>query len=198
MILNLKLRYTSEDAMKKEDNNILLEHGINEEDRTVYIDYDIDEVSASRILKAFAMFGRNPNNDPVTIIISSNGGDIYSGLAIIDAMQELKNKKIKVITKAYGSAMSMAAWILAAGSKRYASKNSFIMVHEGWYETWGKWHDVKIDMKHSEVLEEKCWRLLEEYTGTKIAKWKKMCIRGDYYMGVDEAKELGIIDHIID
>jgi len=183
-----------------EENEALYEYDVSKRDKIIYIKGEIDEDTADRVMKALDMFCNSNDqkkDNVITIKINSGGGEIYSGLAIIDAIEAAKKKKFKIITKASGAAMSMAAWILASGSKRYATRNTFIMIHQGWYDSYGNWQETKKEHKHNEALEKRCWDLLSEYTKTSAKKWEEKCVKGSWYMDAEEAKTLNIIDDII-
>ncbi len=68
----------------------------------------------------------NMKNTYITLNISSEGGDIYSGFALIDA---IKNSQVMVHTHIASVAMSMAAAIFMAGSVRTCSKWAQMMIH---------------------------------------------------------------------
>jgi ATP-dependent Clp protease protease subunit len=91
-------------------------------------------------------------NDPINIIINSDGGDVYEALGMIDFIQSLD---VKVNTICRGRAMSAAALLLCAGTgTRAASKNSTIMFHEISSGIYGKSSDMKANVQHTEKLEE--------------------------------------------
>lgn len=62
--------------------------------------------------------------DPIKLIINSAGGEIYSGLALIDV---INTSLTPIHTICHGSAMSMGLIVFVAGHHRTASPNaSFI------------------------------------------------------------------------
>ena len=73
--------------------------------------------------------------EPIKLIINSSGGEIYSGLALIDVID---NSQTPIHTICHGSAMSMALMVYASGHRRIASKYATFMYHEGHYEIEGK------------------------------------------------------------
>jgi ATP-dependent Clp protease protease subunit len=90
--------------------------------------------------------------DPITVLLNSNGGDVYEALGIIDYMESVE-VPINVIAR--GRAMSAGAMILCCGTGiRAASKNTTIMVHEASAEIFGKTADIKANADHIDELEE--------------------------------------------
>ena len=76
----------------------------------------------------------------VTILLSSEGGDVSSGLAIVDAIRAMKNN-VRII--AYEEVASMASVIFQAAdeNRRFMMPNSYLMLHEGESGTKGKRKD---------------------------------------------------------
>lgn len=93
--------------------------------RTIYLNGEINDEAALSIITQLHYLEDN-SQEPITLVINSPGGSVSAGLAIYDVMQALS---CPVTTAAVGLAASMAALVLAAGTKgrRYASPNSRVM-----------------------------------------------------------------------
>ena len=106
--------------------------------------------------------------------------------------------KCDVSTIAIGAAASMGSFLLAAGTKgkRYALKNSEIMIHEVLGETEGQASVIKMQAERIISLRDKMNRLLAKLTGNT---YKKICndTKRDYFMNAEEALKYGIIDKIL-
>ena len=101
-------------------------------------------------------------DEPITLLLNTNGGDVYEALGIIDYMQTV-SVPINVIAR--GRAMSAGAMILCAGTGlRAASKNTTIMVHEASANIMGKSADIKANAEHIDELEEDFYKLMAEKT----------------------------------
>ena len=177
-----------------------MEYGVNLENGVLFINSDIEDfifyevVAKINLIFQYRKYLNESHDSPITIIINSGGGNMYTALAIIDY---IKGLKVKVNTICRGRAMSAAALILTCGTgTRAASKNSTIMFHEISTDFFGKSSDVKQSVKHLEVLEESFLTLLEESTSKQKNWWKENCIKDTYFTPV-EAINLGIIDSII-
>ena len=127
--------------------------------------------------------------------INSPGGLVSAELAIFDTMNYIKPD---VSTICVGQAASAAACILASGAKgkRYALKNSRIMLHQVSSGSRGHIEDMKIALKESDFLNNLMIEELSRITGHSKKKIKKDLDR-DKYMGAEEAKEYGIIDDVL-
>lgn len=152
--------------------------------------YDV----TTRIRAILHMRDESKKNDPINIIINSDGGSVYEALGIIDFMQSLD---VKVNTICRGRAMSAAALILCAGTgTRAASKNSTIMFHEISSDIYGKSSDMKANVQHMEKLENILLDIICTNSKQNADFWKTSTIK-DFYITPTEAIDLGVIDTVI-
>jgi len=165
-------------------------------ERIVFISTPIvDFVSAVVIAQLLHLEADDPKK-PVKLYINSPGGDITSGLAIRDTMNYIKPE---VHTICVGQCASMAAVILAAGTKgkRYALPNSRILIHQPWSSGGGgQQSDIVLHAKEITRMREKCSLLLAQDTGQTLEKVDADCER-DYIMTPEEALEYRIIDKVL-
>jgi ATP-dependent Clp protease protease subunit len=126
------------------------------------------------------------------------GGDEYHGLAIYDA---IKGCKSPTITKVYGHAMSMGAWILQASDKRWMAPNATLMLHYGTTSYEGHTKDF---IKFSDENVRLC-KLMEDHFLERIREKKprftrqelEELIKFDKFLTASEAVELGLADKIM-
>ena len=175
-----------------------IDYGIHINQSIIYLHGDIQIGNLfDFIAKARIILSNRPEenaNDPITVLINSNGGDVYEALGIIDYIQTLS---VPVNVIARGRAMSAAAMILCcATGLRAASSSTTIMVHEASAEIYGKSADIKANADHIDELEESFYKLMAEKTKQNEEFWRKAC-RKDFYMSAVKAVELGIIDQVI-
>src|SRR5512135_2895595 len=87
-----------------------------------------DDVANLVIAQMLFLEAENPEKD-ISIYINSPGGSITAGLAIYDTMQYVKPS---VSTICVGQAASMAAVLMAAGTKgkRFCLPNSRLLIHQ--------------------------------------------------------------------
>ena len=135
----------------------------------------------------------DPDKD-INLYINSPGGVVYSGLAIYDTMQYIKPD---VSTTCVGRAASMAALLLAAGTKgkRYALPYSRIMIHQPWGGARGQATDVQIQAREILNLREITYEIMAKHTGRPREKIERDMDR-NLFMSSQEAKDYGIIDGI--
>jgi len=133
--------------------------------------------------------------EPIRLIINSFGGEIYSGLALVDTID---NSSIPVYTICHGSAMSMALIIYAAGHQRYASKNATFMYHEAAYPIEGKVVHHKQELKEVERIDKICDGYLlskTSFTQKQFNDVKKT--QGEWYFDVEAAQKYGLVNEIL-
>jgi ATP-dependent Clp protease protease subunit len=164
-------------------------------DRIIFLGGQIDD-TASNLIIAQMLFleSENPEKD-IFLYINSPGGYIYSGLALYDTIQYIKPD---VSTICIGVAASMAALLLAAGTKgkRYALPNSRIMIHQPLGGAEGQATDIEIQAKEIINLREITSNLLAKHTGQTIKKIQKDVDR-DFWMNAEKAKNYGLVDEIM-
>lgn len=176
-----------------------IDYGIDVDTSTVYMFGDIaDGTLYDFVLRVRAIMHMRPDNkkeEPVNIVINSDGGDVYEALGMIDFIQSLN---VKVNTICRGRAMSAAALLLCSGTGiRAASKNSTIMFHEMSSGIYGKSSDMKANVQHMEKLEDILVSIMSENSKKDKKFWKEITIK-DYYLSPEEALQLGVIDSIIE
>ena len=127
--------------------------------------------------------------------INSPGGSVTAGMAIYDTMNFIPND---VCTICVGMCASMAAFLLSSGTKgkRYALKNSEVMIHQPLGGASGQATEIKIAAERILKLKDNLNRLISSNTGQSLSKIKKDTER-DYFMDSSEAKKYGIIDEIL-
>ena len=165
-------------------------------DRIIFLGTPInDQVANVIIAQLLFLEAEDPGKD-IHLYINSPGGSVYAGLAIYDTMRYLTSP---VNTICVGLAASMAAVLLAAGTKgkRSALPNSRIMIHQPSGGAHGTAADIEIEAKEILFLRERLNEILAENTGQPVEKIAKDIDR-DRFMSAEEAREYGLIDHVVE
>lgn len=167
------------------------------DNRIIFLSNEI-ESDICNIIKAQLLYLEqiDPNKD-ISIYIDCPGGSVYSGLGLLDTMEYIKPDIITINT---GLAASMAAIILAGGTKgkRKSLKRARTMIHQPLSASygWSQASDMEIEAKEVNSLKTELYGILSEKTGQKISKIEKDSDR-DYWMDSNETLKYGIIDTII-
>ncbi len=164
-------------------------------DGIIFVGSPIDDNVANVIIAQLLFLEAEDPEKDISLYINSPGGIITSGMAIYDTMKFIKND---IVTICIGQAASMAAVLLAAGTKgkRYALPNSKILLHQplGGFE--GQATDILIHAQEIKKVKEKLIDILALHTGQKRKKVSND-IERDFIMESIEAREYGIVDHVI-
>ncbi len=164
-------------------------------DRIIFLGTAInDEVANLLIAQLLFLESEDPDKD-INFYINSPGGVVTAGLAVYDTMQYIKPD---IATVCIGQAASMGALLLAAGArkKRYSLPNSRIMIHQPMGGFQGQASDIEIQAKEILRMKESLNKILKEHTGKDLTQIAKDTDR-DYFMSGQEARDYGIVDHVI-
>jgi ATP-dependent Clp protease protease subunit len=164
-------------------------------DRIIMLSGEINDHLANSIVAQLLFLANEDNEKDIYIYINSPGGSVTAGMAIYDTMN-LINPNVSTICT--GLAASMAAFILASGTKgkRYALPNSEILIHQPLGGAQGQSTEIQIAAKHILRIRERINAILAEKTGKAIEEINRDTER-DNYMFAEEALEYGLIDAIM-
>jgi ATP-dependent Clp protease protease subunit len=164
-------------------------------DRIVFLGTAMNDEVANLLIAQFLFLESEDPDKDINFYINSPGGIVTAGLAVYDTMQYIKPD---VTTVCIGQAASMGALLLTAGAKgkRYSLPNSRIMIHQPMGGFQGQASDIEIQAKEILRMKETLNDILKIHTGKNLKQIQKDTDR-DYFMNGPEAKEYGIIDHVI-
>jgi ATP-dependent Clp protease protease subunit len=164
-------------------------------DRIIFLGSAInDDVANLLIAQLLFLESEDPDKD-INFYINSPGGIVTAGMAVYDTMQYIKPD---IVTVCIGQAASMGALLLAAGKKgkRYSLPNSRIMIHQPLGGASGQASDIEIQAKEILRMKSVLNNILSLHTGRDFDEIAKDTDRDRFMSGV-EAKEYGLIDHVI-
>jgi ATP-dependent Clp protease protease subunit len=164
-------------------------------DGIVFLGSPIDDNVANLIIAQLLFLAAEDPEKDISLYINSPGGVISAGLAIYDTMRFIKND---VVTICIGQAASMAAILLAGGTKgkRFALPNSRVLIHQPLGGVEGQATDILIQAEEIRRIKEKVIDVLSFHTGQKKEK-VAADIERDYIMDPYEALKYGMIDEVI-
>ena len=164
-------------------------------DRIVFLGTAMnDEIANLLIAQLLFLESEDPDKD-INFYINSPGGIVTSGLAVYDTMQYIKPD---IATVCIGQAASMGAVLLTAGTKgkRYSLPNSRILIHQPMGGFQGQASDIEIQAREILRMKETLNEILVHHTGQDLARIQTDTDR-DFFMSGIQAKEYGLIDHVI-
>lgn len=165
-------------------------------DRIIFLGTAVDDHVANAVIAQLLFLQMEDPKKDIHVYINSPGGSVTAGLGIYDTMQFMT---CDVNTYCIGMVASMGAVLLAAGTKgkRYALPNSDIMIHQVSGGAQGTASDVERTVEFMFKLKKRLIAILARHTG-KSEEQVKIDSDRDYYMSALEAKEYGLVDHVVE
>ncbi|MHC4860546.1 MAG: ATP-dependent Clp protease proteolytic subunit [Planctomycetota bacterium] len=166
------------------------------EDRIIFVGSPLDDTVANVVIAQLLFLQKENRHQDIQVYINSPGGYVTSGLAIYDTMQFVQPD---VATYCLGQASSMAAVLLAAGTKgkRFALPHSRIMLHQPWGGAEGTAADISIHAEEILKLKRNLNEIFSRHTGKTVEQIEEDSDR-DNFMSPQEAREYGLVDEVIE
>lgn len=164
-------------------------------DRIIFLGEEINSVSANLVVAQLLHLESQDAEKDISLYINSPGGEVYSGLAILDTMNFIKPQ---VSTICVGMAASMAAVLLSAGAKgkRFCLAHSKVMIHQPSGGAQGQQTEIEIVAEEIKKTRRELNQILSDASGQPIEKVQADTER-DNYLTAAEALDYGLIDRIV-
>jgi ATP-dependent Clp protease protease subunit len=165
-------------------------------DNIIFVGTPIDDTVANLVTAQLLFLEAEDPEKDIALYINSPGGSITAGMAIYDTMRFIRPD---ITTYCIGQAASMAALLLAAGTKgkRFALPNSRVLIHQpslGGLS--GQAADIDIQAREILRMRRITNEILARHTGQPLERIERDVER-DFIMNAAQAKEYGIVDEII-
>ena len=165
-------------------------------DNIIFIGAPLDDSIANLVIAQMLFLESDDPEKDISLYINSPGGSITAGLAIYDTIQLIRPD---VTTFCVGQAASMAALLLAAGTKgkRFALPNSRILIHQpqaGGIS--GQATDIKIAAEEILRMRQLTSQILSKHTNQSLETIEHDVER-DRIMTAEEGVKYGLVDHVI-
>lgn len=164
-------------------------------DRILLLGRAVDDDVANSLVAQMLFLASEDAEKDITLYINSPGGGVSAGMAIYDTMQFIP---CDVQTICFGTAASMGAFLLSAGTKgkRKSLPNSRIMIHQPLGGAQGQAADIEIQAREILFVKGLLNGYMADFTGQDLAKITSDTDR-DFFMTATEAMKYGIIDEVI-
>jgi ATP-dependent Clp protease protease subunit len=171
----------------------------NERLRDVYLIGDIEKDTARSCIERLRELAAE-NTRPITVYITSAGGNVTDGLAIHDSIRHVVSRGIEVTIIVQGMAYSMGSIVLQAASegRRLSFPHSWIMIHEP--AKWAGWQSTTAAAQHLERLkqmQDQIYKILSSRSGKPLRQIIRDTKRNDFYLDAQKALEYGLIDAVV-
>ncbi|HHH72606.1 MAG TPA: ATP-dependent Clp protease proteolytic subunit [Sulfuricurvum sp.] len=164
-------------------------------DRVVMVTEPVDDHMMGVIVSQLLYLEAEDSEEPIHMYISSPGGSVMAGLAILDTMQLIS---APVHTYGMGMVASMAAVLFTCGEPghRYVLPNAEVMIHQPLGGAQGQASDIEIQANHIISLKKRLYKILSDATGQTAKTIEKASDRDNYFVA-DEAIKFGLADQVL-
>lgn len=171
------------------------------ENRTFYIDYEIDEtyelLELGKIIIQMNMEEKDVKKEdlkPIYLWVHSYGGDLEQCNALLDIIAA---SRIPIITIAMGVAMSAGFMLFLSGHKRYAFSHSNLMVHEGSAAFAGTAEQIEQAQKNYKKQIEGMKEYILSRTSIDEKTFNKNKSK-DWYLSAEELVKYNVVDKLVE
>ena len=164
-------------------------------ERIIILGTPINDQIANLTVAQLLWLASEDSQKPIRMYINSPGGQVYSGMAIYDTMQQVS---CPVSTVAVGFTASFGTILLTAGTKgmRYALPNATVHLHQPLGGARGQASDIAIQAQEILRLRTDLNQILSHHTGQTIERIQKDTDR-DLYMTAAQARDYGLVDEVL-
>ncbi len=169
-------------------------------DRKIFLVGEVNDESCNELIKQLLYMESEDNTRPITLFITSPGGDVTSGLAVSATIRLMKSPVTAVVM---GIAASMASIIMLAcdEDRRFALPSSKILIHDC---SWGsrnmggyKPHEVEQELNQLKNTNARLLAIIAERCKKTVKQVAKVTMH-DRYFDTDEAISFGLITAVLD
>lgn len=164
-------------------------------ERIIILGTAVNEQSANLIVAQLLFLDGDDPERPIRLYINSPGGEVYAGLGIYDAMQQVS---APVSTYAVGRSASFGTVVLAGGAAgmRYALPHATIHMHQPHGGTQGQVSEMMIIVSEYKRLRDEINDIFVRHTGQDKAIIERDTDR-DIFFTAQQAKEYGLVDEVL-
>jgi len=140
----------------------------------------------------------NTGQKVIPIVIDSYGGQVYSLMAMISA---INHAELPVATIIEGKAMSCGAILFSFGEQglRFMDPDATMMIHDVSSMEHGKVEEIKASAEEAERLNQKVYTMMARNCGKKDDYFLKLVHKkghADWYLDADDAKKHGLVNQL--
>lgn len=130
---------------------------------------------------------------PLHLHLQSFGGDIFSGIA---GMEAIRTSKVPIYTYVNGIVASAATLLSIVGEKRYINKEACMLIHQISSGFWGKFGEFEDELTNLNLIMSKLKKIYKQYTKLDDTILNEL-LKHDLYLESDMCLQYGLVDYII-
>jgi ATP-dependent Clp protease, protease subunit len=162
--------------------------------RTVILFGEITQkVAQSTVAQLLAL--AEENDEPIRMIINSQGGHVESGDTIHDMVRFIR-PKVRMLGTGWVASAGVHIFLAAARENRYCLPNTRFMIHQPLGGAGGPASDIAIEAKEIIKMRKRINQSIADATGQSFEKVERDTDR-NFWMNADEARAYGIVTHVV-
>jgi len=180
---------TEEKHITVHENKIYYYANVNR-DSASELNKKVSEIESKSLTLAYNL---DINPPSIKVFINSGGGSITAG---ISSMDTILRSKVPVETYVDGFCASAATFISVVGSKRFMSRNSYMLIHQLSSSLWGKYSEIEDEKKNLDLMMETIKNVYKQYTKVPMRKIDEI-LRHDLLWDAKTCLKYRLVDEII-
>lgn len=141
----------------------------------------------------FASWLKEAGGAPVEVHISSYGGDVFEGIAIMNALRDYEAEVTVIVD---GIAASAASYIAVGGADSLIMQESAsLMLHDAWADVSGNSAEIRKQAEELERMSDVIAQIYADKSGTPVEEWRE-AMAEEAYFSAEEAVLVGLADEI--
>ncbi len=163
--------------------------------RTLVISGEINQQLASHVIAQLLALAAE-SDEPVTIIINSQGGHVESGDTIHDVIRFIR-PKVRMIGTGWVASAGALIFVAAPLEDRYCLPNTRFLLHQPAGGAGGTASDIEIEAKEILKMRDRINSIFSRATGQPIEKIEDDT-RRNFWLDAEAAKEYGMVGRIVE
>jgi len=170
-------------------NNIYYYTGVNR-NSAVELNKKLSELEGKSLATSINLGIEPP---PIKVYINSGGGSITAG---ISSMDTILRSKVPIHTYVDGFVASAGTFLSIVGTRRFMSKNSYMLVHQLSSNFWGKYSEFEDEKQNLDLMMKTIKNMYKEYTKIPMKKLNEI-LKHDLMWDANTCLEYGMIDEVV-
>ncbi len=162
--------------------------------RTIVISGEINQELAERVSNQL-LFLQAVSDEPIKILLNSQGGHVEAGDTIHDMIKFVKNKII-IIGTGWVASAGIIIYLAANKENRYSLPNTRFLIHQPSGGARGQASDIEIERNEIVKMKDRLNKIISVATGQSIEKIEKDADR-NFWLSAEEAIDYNIVNKII-
>jgi ATP-dependent Clp protease protease subunit len=164
------------------------------ETRTILLFGEISQKSAREVCEKLILLSAL-NDDPIKLIINSQGGHVEAGDTIHDMLTFVK-PKVKILGTGWVASAGALIYVSVPVEQRYSLTNTRFMLHQPSGGVGGQASDISIEAQEILKMRDRLNKIFSVQTGQPVERIEKDTDR-NFWMSADEAKQYGLVGKVI-